>query len=287
MINSMTAFSRQSSQIDGGMLVWELRSINHRFLDLTIRLPESFRQLESAVRQLLSEKLPRGKVEATLKVVGGAEPPVRYHLNESLVQQLAQKADTIRRYFPQTQLDLAAVLAWPGVLEVETVDYHTPDQAVLQLLTATADDLVQMRRREGAQIQTFIQERVRGILKLLAEVSQQIPQLLAAERERIRQRIAEFNLEANAERLEQEMAMLIQKSDVSEEIQRLHSHCQALNEALAQPGAIGRRLDFLSQELHREANTLSNKALSVSLIQASIEMKVLIEQIREQVQNIE
>lgn len=287
MVTSMTAFSRQSSQVDGIMLVWELRTVNHRFLDLSIRLPEACRQLESAVRQLLSKKLQRGKVEATLKAVGGAGASIRYHFNETLVEQLAQQADKAHKYFPQSQLDLAAILAWPGVLEMEAADFATPQAAILELLLKTTDDLVQMRRREGSEIGLFIQERIQNILKLLTTIAEQIPQLLAAERKRIQVRIAELNLESDSQRLEQEMALLIQKTDVAEEIQRLNSHCQALQQALTQPGAIGRRLDFLSQELHREANTLSNKALSVNLIQVSIEMKVLIEQIREQVQNIE
>lgn len=288
MVASMTAFSRQSSPSEWGVLVWELRTVNHRFLDASIRLPESLRTLEPAVRELLSTKLHRGKIEATLRLVSGSQAPFRFNFNEGVIKQLADAANNVRTYFPDAQTDLLAVLNWPGVLETETMNHDTVNQAALELLQHAIVDLLQMRRREGAQIKTFIQQRLEAILAIIVDVSQQIPSLLTAERERIALRIAELNhTDFNAQRLEQEMAILIQKTDVAEEIQRLGSHCQAMTDALSQSGPIGRRLDFLSQELHREANTLGSKALAVSLTHASIEMKVLIEQIREQVQNIE
>lgn len=287
MVASMTAFSRQSSQHDGGMWVWELRTVNHRFLDVGIRLPESLRALEPVVRERLSKKLHRGKVEAVLREALAPQAPGRLHCNEGVMQQLAGAADCVRKYFPDARTDLLAILAWPGVLATEAPNPEAADSAVIALLEQAIDDLVQMRRCEGEQVKAFIQQRLTAILAVVAEVSRQIPELLAIERERIALRIAELNTNFDAQRLEQEMAILIQKTDVAEEIQRLGSHCQAMSEALAQPGAVGRRLDFLSQELHREANTLSSKALAIALTHASIEMKVLIEQIREQVQNIE
>ncbi len=205
------------------------------------------------------------------------------------LQQLAIAASSARQYFPEAQTDLLAILAWPGMLETtEILQFDTMKSAVLELLQQSIDDLVQMRRREGSKIQVFIEERLAAIMTIVADISLQIPMLLAGERERIAGRMAEFNaIEMNSQRLEQEMTMLIQKTDVAEEIQRLRSHCEAMTETLSQRGPVGHRLDFLSQELNREANTLSSKALSVSLTHASVEMKVLIEQIREQVQNIE
>ena len=178
-------------------------------------------------------------------------------------------------------------MAWPGITESEGDLQEGLSANLLELLQRTLDDLIQMRQREGAQIHDYIQERLDAILDLTAQVSQQIPELLAAERSRFTHRIAELDVQIDEQRLAQEMAIIIQRTDVAEELHRLHSHCQAMAGALTKPDAIGRRLDFLSQELHREANTLSSKALSVSLTHASIEMKVLIEQIREQVQNIE
>lgn len=286
MAISMTAFSRQSSQSNGGALVWELRTVNHRFLDISIRLPDSLRALEPAVREELRERLQRGKVEAVLRII--SEPrPERLNLNETLVKQLAETSEKVRQHFPQMQTDFFSLLAWPGVMETEAAQQEVLTSEVLQSLRRALDDLVQMRQREGAQIRTYIQERLDAISALTAQVTQQIPELLAAERERMVGRIAELDIQLDEQRLAQEMAIIIQKTDISEELQRLDSHCQAMTAALSEPGALGRRLDFLSQELHREANTLSSKALSVSLTHASIEMRVLIEQIREQVQNIE
>lgn len=287
MVTSMTAFSRQSSQKDWGVLIWELRSVNHRFFDLSMRLPDSLRALEPVVREKLSKKLHRGKVEAFLKLTPTNHNVVHINFNEAIVQKLADAGDMVLKYFPNAQTDVLAILAWPGVIETEIVHHETANAEVLELLQQCIDDLVEMRRREGEKIKAFIQQRLNVILELIAKVSEQIPQLLAAERERIQMRIVELSSDIDLQRLEQEMLVLIQKTDVSEEIQRLASHCQAMALALSQTGAMGRRLDFLSQELNREANTLSSKALGITLTQASIEMKVLIEQIREQVQNIE
>ena len=288
MVASMTAFSRQSSQGNWGEFTWELRSVNHRYLEISIRLPESLRSLEPMVREALSKKLHRGKVDASLRYALTAEvSPPSLNLNESVVKQLADAGATVRKHFPDAQTDLLALLAWPGVLEPSTIAQETLSQAALRLLVSTLEDLVAMRQREGLQIKTFIQQRLSAILAAIAQVEASLPQLLAAEKERIALKIAELNLESSGQRLEQEMALLLQKTDIAEEIQRLNSHCQAMTAALSQAGAVGRRLDFLSQELHREANTLSSKALAVSLTHASVEMRVFIEQIREQVQNIE
>ncbi len=289
MVTSMTAFSRQSSQNEWGILVWELRSVNHRFLDLSIRLPESLRALETVVRERLGENINRGKVEAVLRHTIGAQPHIQLNFNDKMAQQLAIAASSARQYFPEAQTDLLAILAWPGILETtEILQPDTMKSAALELLQQSIDDLVLMRQREGSKIQVFIEERLATIMTIVADISLQIPTLLASERERMANRMAEFNdIEMNSQRLEQEMTILIQKTDVAEEIQRLRSHCEAMTETLSQRGPVGRRLDFLSQELNREANTLSSKALSVSLTHASVEMKVLIEQIREQVQNIE
>lgn len=287
MTASMTAFSRESTQSEWGALVWELRTVNHRFLDVSIRLPEFLRILEPAVRERLNGKLSRGKVEATLKLMPGARASTHLNLNEAVIEQLALAGEGICRYFPNAKTDFLAILAWPGVLETEPTHPEAISQVALELLQLAVEDVVQMRQREGAQIKVFVQQRLHGILAIISDVQQQIPQLLALERERMAAKMSELSADVNLQRLEQEMAMLIQKTDVAEEIQRLGSHCQAMSEALSQSGAMGRRLDFLSQELHREANTLSSKALGVSLSHASVDIKVLIEQIREQVQNIE
>ncbi len=287
MVASMTAFSRQSSQKDWGVLIWELRTVNHRFLDLTIRLPELLREFEPAVRAQLSEKINRGKIEASLRYTPAAHDQAHFNINEGVLKQIAGAGNIVRKYFPEAETDMLAILAWPGVLETQTISQSPIGAAAIELLEQSIASLIQMRQREGGQIKVFIQQRLDAILALINQVLRDLPQLLALERGRIESRIAEWSTELNVQRLEQEMALVIQKTDVAEEIQRLNSHCQAMHEVLTQPGAIGRRLDFLSQELHREATTLSSKALGVALTQSSIEMRVLIEQIREQVQNIE
>ncbi len=283
----MTAFSRQSSQSEWGTLLWEIRTVNHRFLDLSIRLPEALRSLEPAVRELIGEKLHRGKIEVALRLTSGAQTATQFNFNEALLKQLAEATHHVQQYFPEARTDLLDILNWPGILETETIQPDSINTTALELLTQTIDDLLQMRQREGAQIKLFIQQRLNSIEAEISAVETQIPQLLAAEKQKINLRITELNIQVDQQRLEQEMAVLIQKADVAEELQRLSGHCQAMNEILSQSGAVGRRLDFLSQELNREANTLSSKSLNMFLTRASVEMKVFIEQIREQVQNIE
>lgn len=286
MAISMTAFAHKSIQ-DERMLVWELRTVNHRFLDIHVRLPETLSALEPVVRERLAKKLNRGKVEAVLRHQGN-HSSARLNFNDNNARELADRANKARQYFPEAKTDLLAILAWPGILEaVEVPAEDTLTAPALALLDQAIADLLDMRRCEGLRIKHFIQHRIGAIQRMLEVISQQIPQLISLERERILARVAEFKLEINSQRLEQEMLILIQKTDVAEEIQRLRSHCEAMNEALEQSGTIGRRMDFLSQELNREANTLSSKVLSISLTEACIEIKVWIEQIREQVQNIE
>jgi uncharacterized protein (TIGR00255 family) len=288
MLASMTAFSRQSSQNEWGALIWELRTVNHRYLDISIRVPDILRSLEPLFREHLSKQLHRGKVEATLRWLPEQDTISRFHLNQSAIKQLATLSQHVRQYFPETQIDLFKILEWPGVLEtVEKAQEEVMHKAALALLQTTITDLVQMRRQEGARLKSFIQEHLEAISGMITQITDQIPLLVAAERERINQRVAELKVEVDIPRMEQEIALLIHRTDITEEIQRLASHCEAMQSALSQSGAVGRRLDFLSQELHREANTLSSKAIAVSLIRASVDLKVWIEQIREQVQNIE
>lgn len=285
MVASMTAFSRQASQKnDWGNLVWELRTVNHRFLDMNIRLPETLRALEPQVRERISEKCQRGKVEASLK---WTVQQSALAINLESIRQLYSASEKIREYFPAAGVDVFSILSWPGVLETENKNQEIVTRETLELLEKALDDLTAMRRREGGQIKTFIEQRLDTILEIVADISRRIPDLLKAERGRMIKQLFELDLEINSQRLEQEMVLLIHKTDVEEEIQRLIGHCQAMKQSLEQTGSVGRRLDFLTQELHREANTLSSKALDLTLTHASVEMKVLIEQIREQVQNIE
>lgn len=284
----MTAFTRQTNQSADGTLTWEIRTVNHRFLDLSIRTPECLRHLEQDLRQQISQKILRGKVEATLRLGTGNKTSPHFVINEKLLEQLATACSKVAVYFPNVQNNALAILNWPGVIvEAELEQSQAVETEVLTLLDNALEDVLQMRRKEGKRIQQFILEKIDTINNIVKNINAEIPQLLAAERERLQKRLTDIQSEGNPLRLEQEMLLIIQKTDVAEEIQRLESHCLSMREVLSHPGASGRRLDFLSQEMHREANTLSNKALSTSLVNASVEMRVLIEQIREQVQNIE
>ncbi len=284
----MTAFTRQTNQFLDGTLTWEIRTVNHRYLDLSIRMPECLRHLEQNLRQQISQKIHRGKVEATLRLGTGNKTSPHFVLNEKLLEQLAAACTKITEYFPHAQNDSLAILNWPGIIvESELEQGEIVEKEVFALLDRAIGDILQMRQNEGARIRQFILERIETISGIVKQIHAQIPQLLAAERERLQKRLTELQDDSNPLRLEQEMLLLIQKTDIAEEIQRLESHCLSMRDVLSHSSPTGRRLDFLSQEMHREANTLSNKALSTSLVNASIEMRVLIEQIREQVQNIE
>lgn len=284
----MTAFTRQTNQSAEGTLTWEIRTVNHRFLDLNLRLPEYLPHLEPVFRQRISQKIHRGKVEATLRLGTGNKTSPHFVINEKFLEQLAAACSKVAGYFPDVQYDSVSILKWPGVIvESELEQPADVEKEVLELLDYAIEDVLQVRQKEGGRIQQFILERIGTINTIVIDINEQIPQLLAAEREWLQKKWADLQNDGNPLRLEQEMLLLIQKTDVAEEIQRLNSHCQSMSEALSHSGPIGRRLDFLSQEMHREANTLSNKALSTSLINASVEIRVLIEQIREQVQNIE
>jgi uncharacterized protein (TIGR00255 family) len=287
MIASMTAFSHQTTQTSWGILTWELRTVNHRFLDVSLRLPENLRVLEPTIREKISSTLQRGKIEAHLKFTPAPESPVHLVLSMGLVKELSEKCRLIQSYFPAARINLLEVLSWPGALNAEMVHQDALHQAVVELLLSTLQDLQEMRFKEGAQIKTFIAQRLQSIQQIVESVEKEMPRLLTAQQERLQKRLAELNLSLDLQRLEQEVVLLIQKSDIAEEIQRLKSHCHAMLETISAKGAHGRRLDFLAQELNREANTMSSKALAISISQAGIELKVLIEQIREQVQNIE
>ncbi len=287
MIASMTAFSHQSLQSPWGTLTWELRAVNHRFLDSSLRLPENFKQLEPLIREKIQGKIQRGKIEAQLKFNSGENAPLHWSLNLGVVKELSAKCQAIKPFFPDAKTDLLAILSWPQVLSVENNQQSEIHQLAIELLSKTLNDLQQMRLREGSQTKVFIEQRLQRIIQIVKSLETEVPQLLVEQRERLKSRLADLNLSVDPQRLEQEIVLLIQKFDIAEEIQRVISHCEAMNHALSAEGAQGRRLDFLTQELHREANTLGSKASAVSVNQASIELKVWIEQIREQVQNIE
>ena len=286
VIQSMTAFGRVERQLRWGAAVCEMRTVNHRYLEVTLRLPDDLRALETALRDRISARLSRGKVECQVRLdrqEAGDEPLA---VNEPLVRQLlaAAKALPIAYSAPLQPLE---VLRWPGVLGRTALDLAAVTDPLLELIDATLDTLVDTRRREGQRIRTLILDRCTAISAITAAARRAMPEIIRNIRERYLQRAREMDLQLDAERLEQEILLLVQKLDVAEELDRLEAHVAEVRHVLEQEQPAGRRLDFLMQELNREANTLGSKAGTLESSNASVDLKVLIEQIREQIQNVE
>lgn len=287
MVHSMTAFARSEQATAHGTLSWELRSVNHRYLEPHLRLPEAFRDLEGAVREALRQGLSRGKVECTLRFAEeSAGKPLQVDADRArqLIAAAEQVAALIQQPAPLNPLE---VLAWPGVLVADSADPQALNAAALKLFDQALGELKAGRAREGAELAKLLNERLDSILEEVAALRELVPQMLAGQRQKIETRFAEMQAELDPQRLEQELVLLAQKSDVAEELDRLSTHVSEVRRVLKAGGAAGRRMDFLMQELNREANTLGSKAFDPRSTQAAVNLKVLIEQMREQVQNIE
>ncbi len=288
MIRSMTAFARHQGHAEYGELTWEIRSVNHRFLETTVRLPEELRAIEPAVRERVTARLGRGKVECNLRFKTAAAGAVELRVNDAMVDQILAAADKMAHRLHSSHLpSIMDVLRWPGVLESAEQDFTPVQEAALALFGEGLDALVESREREGARLAELITQRVEGMHAQVERARARMPQVIEAVRERLRARLAEVVENLDQDRLEQEMALLAQRLDVDEEMDRLRTHLEEVSRVLAQDEPVGRRLDFLMQELNREANTLGSKSADSETTAISVEMKVLIEQMREQVQNIE
>jgi uncharacterized protein (TIGR00255 family) len=287
MVHSMTAFARAERAGPQGTLSWELRSVNHRYLEPHLRLPESFRDLEGAVREALRQGLSRGKIECTLRFTEeSAGKPLQ--VNRERAGQLVAAAEIVASLIQQpAALSPLEVLAWPGVLVADAADPQALNNDALGLFNEALDELKAGRAREGADLSRLLDERLTSIKTEVATLRNLVPQMLAAQRQKVLDRFADMKAELDPQRLEQEMVLLAQKSDVAEELDRLSTHVTEVRRVLKAGGQAGRRLDFLMQELNREANTLGSKAFDPRSTQAAVNLKVLIEQMREQVQNIE
>lgn len=286
MIQSMTAFGRVERQLRWGATVCEMRTVNHRYLEVTLRLPDELRTLESVIRDRIAVRLSRGKVECLVRLdrqEAGDEPLA---VNQQLVRQLFAAAESLPMANP-APLQPLEVLRWPGVLSRTALDLAAVTEPLLQLVDATLDAVVDTRRREGERIRALILERCAAISTITATARRLMPEIIRSIRERYLQRAREMDLQLDAERLEQEILLLLQKLDVAEELDRLEAHVAEVRQVLDRDQPAGRRLDFLMQELNREANTLGSKAGTLESSNASVDLKVLIEQIREQVQNVE
>lgn len=286
MIYSMTAFARTQAQHSKANLAVEIRSINHRYLEVSVYLPEALRALEMAIRERIRDKLQRGKIECTVRYQTAATHLVT--INETLAQQLCEASEKIANNLSQAaSVDPSNILRFPGVLEVPMADVNSLQAEILKLVDDTLADLIAGRGREGDEIKQLFLTRMSAIQQELAKVRERLPQVLKDQRERMIKRFTDAKLELDPMRLEQEMVMYAQRIDVAEEIERTETHLNEFKRVLQQGGLVGRRMDFLMQELNREANTLGSKSVDAAMMHAAVEMKVLIEQMREQVQNIE
>ena len=288
MILSMTGFAAASTEMPGISLAVELRSVNHRYLDVTIKVPDELRTLETSLRERLAAAQKRGKVEcrvALLRTVGAAGGIA---INVERVQQLAAAAAGVVRAMPGTPpLTTADVMRWPGVIVDAIISPESLAEQVDTLVQHALSELTSARAREGAKLRAVLEERCTDIDGQLARVTPRTPALHAAYMEKLGGRLREAGLEPNDDRLKQELALFATRIDVAEEVARLTTHVSEIRRVLVQGGPVGKRLDFLAQELHREANTLGSKSVDTELSQVSLELKVLIEQMREQVQNLE
>ena len=287
MRTRQTAFARVELAGTQGTLIWELRSVNHRYLEPHLRLPEAFRDLEGAVREALRQGLSRGKVECTLRLTEDSAGQA-LQIDRERAAQLVAAAESIAALISQpAPINPLEVLAWPGVLVADAADPQAQNALALALFNQTLEQLRNGREREGTELARLLNERLEQMLADIATLRELVPQMLASQRQKILDRCKEMQVELDPQRLEQEMVLLAQKSDVAEELDRLTTHVSEVQRVLKKGGAAGRRLDFLMQELNREANTLGSKAFDPRSTQAAVSLKVLIEQMREQVQNIE
>ena len=288
MPKSMTAFARCAAQTPLGDLTWELRSVNHRFREVAMRLPEEFRFQEGAFRDAITEAVGRGRVDGWLRYSPPTAASAEPQIDTGLIGQLAAWAQSVRSILPEAQpLRVGEVLKWPGVMSAPVVDEQALASEAGNLLQKALAQLSDSREREGGALAQMLQERVRAASDAISTLEDLLPEIGAVYRERLEQRLLEMAVQVDPERLEQEVVLLLAKSEVSEEVDRLKMHLQEVEQVLSQSEPIGRRLDFLMQELNREANTLGSKSGHPEQTNASVNLKVLIEQMREQVQNIE
>lgn len=288
MIYSMTGFAAATAELDTGSLAVEIRAVNHRYLDIQVRVPDELRMLESPLREAIAARLARGKVECRISFAARQSGQNPAQLNQALLRQLAQWSGEVRAILPEARgLSVADVLRWDGVLESAALPADTLSATVMELLQQTLREFSAAREREGGKLKSFLLQRVEQVETLCGTVAPRIPAAVAAYEEKLAARLRQAMQNSDDERLHQEISLFASKIDVDEELSRLRTHLAEMKRVLEKGGAAGKRLDFLMQELHREANTLGAKSVDAEVSRASMEMKLLIEQMREQIQNIE
>jgi uncharacterized protein (TIGR00255 family) len=287
MPRSMTAFARNTIDFPWGSVTCELRSVNHRFLETSFRLPETLREIEMPLREIARKKLTRGKVDCSVQMAfNNSDAAINADLNlaKRYIDIAEQIADQIDQPAPISPLD---IMRWPGILKDQHIEPESLHKAAIETFSATVDQLLQGRHREGDKLADIIEQRLVGIESQVKIVRANLPDILAHQRTRLEEKMVDMKTQLDEGRLEQEMVIIANRSDVDEELDRLEVHIAEIRRVLQSSDSIGRRLDFLMQELNREANTLGSKSIAGATTQASVELKVLIEQMREQIQNLE
>lgn len=287
MIRSMTAYARREIKGNWGSAAWELRSVNQRYLETYIRLPEQFRSLEPVIRERIRARLTRGKVECNLRFDLDPSAQSTLQLNEKLAKQLVEAAQWVKMQSDEGEINPLEVLRWPGVMLAEEQDLDAISTELLLALETALDDFISARESEGAALKTMIEQRLDGVSAEVVKVRAQMPNILQWQRERLVSKLEDAQVQLENTRLEQELVLMAQRVDVAEELDRLEAHVKETHKIMKKEEAVGRRLDFMMQEFNRESNTLASKSINADVTTSAIELKVLIEQMREQIQNIE
>ncbi|ACT08796.1 YicC domain protein [Dickeya chrysanthemi Ech1591] len=287
MIRSMTAYARREIKGDWGSAAWELRSVNQRYLETYIRLPEQFRSLEPVIRERIRNRLTRGKIECGLRFELDPRAQGQLILNEQLAKQLVAAANWVKLQSDEGEVNPLDILRWPGVMSAQEQDLDVISAELMQALEAALDDFILARESEGNALKALIEQRLVGVSAEVAKVRAHMPNILQWQREKLQSKLEEAQVQLDGNRLEQELVLMAQRIDVAEELDRLEAHVRETYKILNKQEAVGRRLDFMMQEFNRESNTLGSKSINADVTASAIELKVLIEQMREQIQNIE
>lgn len=288
MTHSMTAFARQESSTESYVLAWEMRSVNHRYLEINIRVPDSLRSIENSIRGAIRSNFTRGKIECHLRYQITENSSSSIKIDTQLVSNLLSATEQIKILSEETSpLGMSEILKWPGVIIDNDSDSLALESDAISLFKKTMEDLKTSRAREGKELGSFIQTRSHSVLEIIAKTRELMPQILTRERNQLLEKISKLKIDVDSSRLEAEIILLTQKADIEEELDRLHTHITEVQRVLTLKESKGRRLDFLMQELNREANTLSSKSIVIETTRSAVDLKVLIEQMREQIQNVE
>ncbi|MGI8474284.1 YicC/YloC family endoribonuclease [Pectobacterium brasiliense] len=287
MIRSMTAYARREIKGNWGSAAWELRSVNQRYLETYLRLPEQFRSLEPVARERIRARLTRGKIECNLRFELDPSAQSALILNEKLAKQLVNAANWVKMQSDEGEINPVDILRWPGVMSAEEQDLDAISAELLTALEGALDDFIAARESEGDALKGMIEQRLAGVSAEVVKVRAQMPNILLWQRERLQNKLEDAQVQLENNRLEQELVLMAQRVDVAEELDRLDAHVKETYKILKKEEAVGRRLDFMMQEFNRESNTLASKSINADVTASAIELKVLIEQMREQIQNIE